>query len=596
MIGALCIATPAAGCDRLTEPPKHRGELGAMSKDEIQRQVDSVRARRSELENHIIDEYRAGYIGRREFIRRGTVVGMSLPLVGFLASACGSGDKDSGSGGTPATQEDVKVTPGGTFRSGLQLPGSDLDPVIVNNQGALGTLGQSGEFLIYSDQHLTPVPRLAESWKSNADGSQWTFKIRQGVKFHNGDPMTTEDVAATFNLHADPDAGSNALSAFTGVLSKGGAQAVDDTTVVFELDAPNGNFPFTASSDNYNLIILPKGFDPESWSKTFMGTGPWKLEKYTPNVGVTYTKNPDYWDKSRQPLPDRNEIKYYEQEDAAILGMQGGEVDLLAQFSAVNGKALLTDPNINVIELRAAQHRQLHMRTDKEPFNDKRVRQAVALLLNRDNIVKGLLEEKADYGNDSPMAPVYKTTDKSVHQRKQDVEKAKALLAEAGKENFSVELRTWRVFEVPQYAALIQNDLKAAGINVKLNITDAATYYGDAVYGKSPWLDSTFGITEYGHRGVPNVFLDAPLKSDGTWNSAHFKNKDYDKLVNEYVAAIDLQSQRTAAKKIQEMLLDEVPIVFAYFYFYLTATKPDIAGVDVSAMGHVDVSQAGTKT
>jgi peptide/nickel transport system substrate-binding protein len=92
------------------------------------------------------------------------------------------------------------------------------------------------------------------------------------------------------------------------------------------------------------------------------------------------------------------------------------------------------------------------------------------------------------------------------------------------------------------------------------------------------------------------VFLDAPLKSDGTWNSAHFKNKDYDKLVNEYVASIDLQSQRTAAKKIQEMLLDEVPIVFAYFYFYLTATKPDIAGVDVSAMGHVDISQAGTKT
>ena len=564
-----------------------------MRKDEIQRRVDAVRSQRSELENHIIDEYRAGYIGRREFIRRGTVVGMSLPLVGFLASACGGDDGGTGNGGTPATQEDVKVTPGGTFRSGLQLPGSDLDPIKVNNQGALGTLGQSGEFLIYSDRDLTPVPRLAESWKPNRDGSQWTFKIRQGVKFQNGDPMTTEDVAATFNLHADPENGSNALSAFTGVLSKGGAQAVDESTVVFELDAPNGNFPFTTSSDNYNLIILPKGFDPETWSKTFMGTGPWKMEKYTPNVGVTYTKNPDYWDKTREPKPDRNEIKYYEQEDAAILGIQGGEVDLLAQFSAVNGKALLTDPNINVIELRAAQHRQLHMRTDKEPFNDKRVRQAVALLINRDNAVKGLLEEKADYGNDSPMAPVYKSTDTTVPQRKQDVEKAKALLAEAGKENFSVELRTWRVFEVPQYAALIQNDLKAAGINVSLNVTDAATYYGDAVYGKSPWLDSTFGITEYGHRGAPNVYLGAPLKSDGTWNSAHFKNKEYDNLVVEYVAALDLQAQRAASKKIQEMLLDETPIIISYFYFYLTATKPTVGGMAVSAMGQVDVSQAG---
>jgi peptide/nickel transport system substrate-binding protein len=564
-----------------------------LHKDEIQRQVDAVRAQRSELENHIIDEYRAGYIGRREFIRRGTVVGMSLPLVGFLVSACGSGDKQSGSDGAEANKAEVK--PGGTMRTGIQIPGSDLDPIKVNNQGALAVLSQSGEFLIYSDRELKPVPRLAESWKPNRDGSQWTFKIRQGVKFQDGKPMTAEDVAATFNLHADPDAGSNALSAFTGVLSKGGAKAVDESTVMFELDAPNGNFPFYTSSDNYNMIILPKNFDPTTWVKNFQGTGPWKLEKYSPNVGITYTKNPDYWDTTRQPLPDRHEIKFYEKEEAAILGVQGDEVDVLAQFSPVGGKPLLTDTNVNVIELRASQHRQLHMRTDKEPFNDKRVRQAVALLINRDNIVKGLLEEKSDYGNDSPFAPVYPSTDKSVEQRKQDVEKAKALLSESGKSNISVELRGWNGFEMPQYAALVQNDLKAAGIDVKLNFTDAGSYYGDAVFGKSPWLDSNFGLTEYGHRGVPNVFLNAPLKSDGTWNSAHFKNKEYDQLVADYTAALDLQSQRGAASKIQTLLLEETPIIISYFYFYLTATKPTVAGVDVSAMGHVDVSQAGQK-
>jgi peptide/nickel transport system substrate-binding protein len=564
-----------------------------LRKDETQRRVDAIRAQRSELENHIIDEYRSGYIGRREFIRRGAGVGMSLPLVGFLASACGSGDEDGGGteGGTPAQSGDV--TPGGTLKTGLQAPGSDLDPIVVNNQGALAVLGQSGEFLIYSDRELKPIPRLAESWEPNEDGSQWTFKIRQGVNFQNGKPMTAEDVAATFNFQADPDTGGNALSAFTGVLSKGGAQATDESTVVFELDAPNGNFPFYTSSDNYNLIILPKGFDNPSWSKNFMGTGPWKMEKYTPNVGVTYTKNADYWDQERQPNPDRHEITFYEDEEAGILGMQGGEVDLLAQFSPVTGEALLNDQNITVIELRASQHRQLHMRTDKEPFNDKRVRQAVALLINRDNIVQGLLEEKSDYGNDSPFAPVYPSTDKSVPQRKQDVERAKALLSEAGASNISVELRGWNGFEMPQYAALVQNDLKEAGINVRLNFTDAGSYYGDAVYGKSPWLDSTFALTEYGHRGVPNVFLNAPLTSDGTWNGAHFKNKEYDSLVADYVAALDLQTQRGAAKKIQEMLLDEVPIVFAYFYYYLTATKPTVAGVDVSAMGHVDVVQAG---
>jgi peptide/nickel transport system substrate-binding protein len=562
-------------------------------RDDIQRQVDAVRARRSELENHIIDEYRAGYIDRREFIRRGTIVGMSLPLVGFLASACGSGDKEPTTGGGQTDTADIKK--GGVLKTGIQAPASDLDPIKVNNQGALAILGQSGEYLIFSDSKLKAVPRLAESWKPNRDGSQWTFKIRQGVKYHDGKPVTAEDVAATFNLHADPDSGSNALSAFTGVLSKGGAQAVDASTVVFELDAPNGNFPYSTSSDNYNLIILPKDFDPESWVKNFQGTGPWKLEKYTPNVGVSYTKNPEYWDKSRQPLVDRNEIKFYEKEEAAVLGVQGGEVDVLAQFSPVGGKALLTDQNVQVIELRSSVHRQLHMRTDKEPFNDKRVRQAVALLINRDNLIKGLLEGKADPGNDSPFAPVYPSTDKSVPQRKQDVERAKQLLSEAGKGNFTVELRGWRGFEMPQYAELVQNDLKAAGITVKLNITDAGSYYGDAVFGKSPWLDSSFGLTEYGHRGVPNVFLGAPLKSDGTWNSAHFKNETYDKLVDEYVAALDLQTQRTAAKQIQELLLDEVPIIFSYFYFYLTGTKPTVAGVQVSAMGHVDVNQAGLK-
>jgi peptide/nickel transport system substrate-binding protein len=561
-----------------------------LRKDEIQRRVDAIRGERSELENHIIDEYRAGYIGRREFIRRGAGVGMSLPLVGFLASACGSGEEPGG-GGTPAQSEDVK--PGGTLKTGMQAPASDLDPIVVNNQGALAVIGQSGEYLIYSDRELKPIPRLAESWEPNEDGSQWTFKIRQGVKFQNGQPMTAEDVAATFNLHADPDSGGNALSAFRGVLSKGGAQARDESTVLFELDAPNGNFPFSTSSDNYNLIILPKGFDTTTWPKNFMGTGPWKMERYRPNVGVTYTKNPDYWDEERQPLPDRSQLTFYEDEEAAILGMQGGEVDLLTQFSPVNGEPLLTDQNVSVIELRASQHRQLHMRTDKEPFNDKRVRQAVALLINRDNLVQGLLEEKSDYGNDSPFAPVYPSTDKSVPQRKQDVERAKALLSESGKSNLSVELRGWNGFEMPQYAQLVQQDLREAGINVRLNFTDAGSYYGDAVFGKSPWLDSTFGLTEYGHRGVPNVFLGAPLLSDGTWNSAHFKNKEYDGLVREYVAALDLQSQRTAAKKIQELLLDEVPIVFAYFYFYLTATKPTVAGVDVSAMGHFDVVQAG---
>jgi peptide/nickel transport system substrate-binding protein len=549
--------------------------------------VDAIRARSSELENHLIDEYQAGHINRREFIRRGTVAGMSLSLVGFLA-ACGSGQKPGANQQAPQG----KAQAGGTMRTGIISPAGALDPVTVNNEGGLLVLGQTGEYLAWSDKDLKLQPRLARSWKPNADGSVWTFKLRPGVKFHDGSPMEAEDVVATFQRLADPKNSSNALSNFEGVLRKSGVRKVDPMTVEFRLQAPNGNFPYIVSSDNYNAIILPRSYQG-NWEKTFVGTGPWLLDKFTPNSGVSYRKNPNYWDKSRMPLLDRSEITFYDKEQAQILGLQGNQVDLLSHFSPTGGRALLTDPNVRVIALKSAVHREVHMRTDKEPFKDARVRRAVALLLNRDAVVQGLLEKQADLGNDTPFAPVYQST-VPLPQRRQDVEQAKALLAAAGKSGgFTTQLRTWDGYELPDYAQIIQDNLKPAGINLNLNITDSGSYYGDAVYGKSPWLDSVMGITEYGHRGVPNVYLGAPLRSTGTWNAAHFHNKQYDRLVDQYVAALDLQSQRAAAGKIERLLQEQTPILYAYFYYFLTGTKPNVTGVEVTAMGHLDLTKAG---
>jgi peptide/nickel transport system substrate-binding protein len=118
----------------------------------------------------------------------------------------------------------------------------------------------------------------------------------------------------------------------------------------------------------------------------------------------------------------------------------------------------------------------------------------------------------------------------------------------------------------------------------------------DAYYGKAvrPVGLARFGdeATDYGHRGVPNVLLAAPLTSDGTWNSAHFKNKEYDGLVSQYVAALDLGSQRAVAGKIQTLLLDETPVIFSYFYNFLTATTQGVTGVETTAMAHVFLAQA----
>jgi peptide/nickel transport system substrate-binding protein len=563
--------------------------------DETQRRVDEFRRTRSELENHLIDELAAGKISRREFIRRGTVVGLSLSSLSFIAAACG-GDDDGEGQATGTQTETGDVQQGGTIRVALIQPTTEPNPLLVQDEGGAGILGSTGEFLCFSDENLELQPRIAESWEPNEDGSVWTFQIRQGVTFHNGATLTAQDVVATFDKLIDPDGGSaNAQSALGGVLSPGGIEAPDDATVVFNLDAPNGNFPTLVSSANYNAIIIPADLDPADWGQTFEGTGPFKLERFRPRVGATFVRNDAYW--GEKAIADTIEIRFYDEEAPMILALQGDEVDFVEHFSVSGGQALLTDENVQVIAVKAATHRQLHMRTDREPFTDNRVRQAIALCIDRQALVDGLWEGQADIGNDSPFGPLYPSTDPDVPQREQDLDQARQLLADAGMgDGFSVQLDTWNGFEIPDLAQLVKNYAEQIGITINLRITDAGTYYGDGVYGSSTWLDSVMGITDYGHRPVPNVYLTAPLSGDpkiGVWNSAHFKNDQYDELVRQYVAALDLDSQRSVAGQIQELLLEETPIVFPYFYYFLSAAKPNLQGAVSAATGQFDLSKAG---
>jgi peptide/nickel transport system substrate-binding protein len=550
------------------------------------RLFSGLRRRLTEIENDLVDELSAGRIDRREFLRHGTVLGLGLPLLSTLAGALGAGALGAAAFAPPAARA---AAGGGKIRVACSVPAGAIDPVTVDDNGGLMMLLQTGEFLSVSGPDLRLKPVLAESWSPNQDGTVWTFKIRQGVKFHNGKEMKAEDVAASIDRLADPKNTSNALSAFKGTLSPGASQKVDDYTVAFHLDAPNGNFPYLVSSDNYNAIIIPADYAGD-FEKNFIGTGPFKLEKYTPKVDASFVRNDDYW--GPKALPDRTEWIFYQDLQAGVLALQGNLVDIITQVPVQGGQALLNDPNIQIIAEKTAAHQQVHMRTDMAPFNDARVRRAVALCLDREKLTKGMFRGRADIGNDSPFAPVFPSTDASVPQRKIDIAQAKELLAAAGHpDGFTVKLTTERYLEIPDYAVIIQNAVKPIGIDIQLNVEDQNAYYGKAVFGQSDWLDSVMGITDYGHRGVPNVYLSAPLKSDGTWNSAHFKNKEYDALVAQYVLALDLGGQRAVAGKIQKLLLEETPVIFGYFYDFLTPAKKNLAGIP-SVPNRLFLSQA----
>jgi peptide/nickel transport system substrate-binding protein len=559
--------------------------------NDAQRQLDAIRSHQSEVVNHYIDELSEGRLSRREFVRRGSVLGLSASLVGVILSACGNANSSSSSSSSSGAAT-APAKAGGTLRVASVTPAAAVNPLTIADEGGLVMLQQTGEFLVFSNnQALRLDPMLATSWKPNSDASVWTFKLRSGVKFHDGRAMTADDVVYTFKSNADPKAASNALSAFTGVLTPAGVQKVDSLTVRFHLEAPNGNFPYLVSSDNYNMIIVPNGTDFAGWQKTFIGTGPFKFKDYVQQSHADFVKNPSWWGGS-VPL-DATTFNFYADQQPETLALEGSSVDVITQLVPAGAQALLSSPNYKIIKLQASQHRELSMRNDQAPFTDPRVRQAMALTLDRPALVSALLVGDGQVGNDSPFAPVFPSTNTSVPQRVENIAKAKQLLTAAGHPNgISATLYTEDYQEIPTLAQAIQAAARKAGIDIKLSIKSQTDYYGKATYGNSEWLDGQMSLVDYGHRGVPNVFLEAPLESKGPWNAAHFHNATYDGLVKQYVAAVDLSTQRQIAGKIETLLLEQTPLIIPYFINGLTATSPKVAGVAPTATGQIFLSKA----
>ena len=553
-------------------------------------ELDRLRDGRTELENHYIDELVSGNLSRRDFLRRGSTIGMSVPLLGAILSACGGANNLSSSSGTSTAAGTPKK--GGTLKVATQAPSAAVNPLTVSDSGGLAMLNQTGEFLAFDNNlKLMLEPMLALSWSPNKDGSVWTFKLRPGVTFHNGQPMTADDVVYSLQQYSDPKNASNALSALGGVLVPSGVKKVDSMTVAFHLTAPNGNFPYLVSSDNYNAIIVPKGTDFTKWQSTFMGTGAFKYKSYTQNVGAQFVANPSHWGGG--PYLDGTDFTFYTSQPPQILALQGGQVDVITQFVVQGAQGLLNNPGFTIITLKSSNHRELSMRNDQAPFTDSRVRQAVALTMDRPGMVAALLAGKGLLGNDSAFSPVFPSTDLSIPQRAQDIAKAKQLLAAAGHANgFTTQLVSEIYQEIPALAQVMKANMAKAGINANLKIETQTQYYGKSTIGNSDWLDGTMSLVDYGSRGVPNVFLASTLTSKGTWNAARFKNPTYDKLVEQYVAAVDLQTQKQIAGKIQTLLLQETPIVIAYFIDGLTASKSNVHGLNPTSISQIFLDKA----
>jgi peptide/nickel transport system substrate-binding protein len=381
------------------------------------------------------------------------------------------------------------------------------------------------------------------------------------------------------------------------VLSPAGVRKKDTYTVEFHLDAPTGGFPFLTSSTTYQAIILPADYKLGTFEKTPQTTGAFKLVSYTPGVGAKYERFAGWWG-GRAPLDGVN-VTFYSEDAAIVSALLGNQIDLINQIGFSTGRALFNNPNIQILRAAGATHRQIPMRVDlKNPFKDRRVRQALALTLDRPAIIKTLFSNYAAVGNDSPFAYVYPSTDRSVPQRHKDIARAKRLMAQAGfPRGFRITLTTEKVGEIPALAQILQRSAKAIGIDIRLNILTVTAYFAGTEtgpplgWGTTPWLNAPINITDWGHRAVPNVLLTGAFRSKGVWNAAHWSNKRFDSILKSYLGAIALADQRKYEKQMQTILLAETPVIIPYFYDYLGAGSKKLRGYNADALATVYLSK-----
>ena len=557
--------------------------------------LDFVRRSATPVELDLVESFAKGRITRRQFVKRAAVIGLSLPAVSAVIAACsqgtpGSAAPSASTGGEPSASASASASAatGGSIKVAIQRP-VQVDPINMQDLGGYGVVAQCFEFLAtLSEDGSDIAPGLAESWEANDDGSVWTFKLRQGVKWQDGNDFTADDVVATMGRLVA--AGNSGLK---GVIDDKSAVATDASTVTFNLLSPNGNFPYLVSVFNAQTVITPKDYATGTTLDAMPnGTGAWKLETYDQSTGATYSRNEAWWG-GQTPL-DTLEFVFFDETGPMVTAYQGGQVDCIVQFDVLSGEALLDDPNTNVIATRAALHRQIWMRVDEGQFAKKEVRQAFALSLDRDAMITQLFNGRADVGNDHVIAPIYPYFDESVPQRTRDVEKAKSLL---GGQTITATLHAGQLLEIPDLAVLIQSNAREAGFNLEVAVESLDTFYNAQWCPPEPKDPpcsgaAELGIVDYGHRATPDVYLNAALKSNGIWNSSQYASKEFDDAFAEFQAAIGVDAQKAACTKIETILNEDVPIAVPYFYNYLAGSSKKYQGIYSSALGQMFFSKA----
>jgi peptide/nickel transport system substrate-binding protein len=418
--------------------------------------------------------------------------GLALLGAGSLLAACGS--STGGSSGTAPGSTSVgggKPVKGGKLNIGMISGGSSetVDPGIAVSYADQLRVYQVYDFLFQpgpGNEFHKLEPRLATSAEPNKDASVWTFKLREDVTWHDGKPFTADDVVWSVQSWSKP---TNYAGAYAGAfVDFKKVRKLDKYTVEIPMIRPSAQFPTITTL--WNLAIIQNGTTPAQLAKNPIGTGPFKFVSFKPGSQSVFVRNDNYWEGGGKPYLDEVVIdSSFQDETSRYNALVGGQIDVSPLFPANYARQQQSSQQVNVLSSPSGQAYTLTMRVDKGPFTDIRVREAMKLLCNRQALIDGIFPGYAQVGNDieGRFGQYFASDIKAEY----DVEKAKALLKEAGQENLSLTLPT--APEYPGYvesATLYAQQAEAAGVKINVEQESAATYFTEA----GGYLSRPFGV------------------------------------------------------------------------------------------------------
>jgi peptide/nickel transport system substrate-binding protein len=503
-------------------------------------------------------------LARRAFLKGTVAVGALLGLQ--TLAACVPVQTPAGSATSAGTSPAPKVVrlSHNLFYGGREslVPGTRTPFGAVNNL--------IYERLVRHSPTGQAEPWLAESWTPNETATVWTFNLRQGVTFHDGKAFTAQDAVYSIQRITDPELRSG-LVRFLEVVDVEGIKAVDDATLEIPLKEPYADFPVVLPA---LFPIIADGSGP-TIGETGNGTGAFKLEKAAPEGTSVVVANDNYW--GGRPQLDRIEIVPVADAQARVNALLADQIDYTDTLDIAQAALIGQNPNYIFENVVDGTWYGFALRTDQAPFDDVRVRLALKLVMDRDLLIKTVVQ-----GNGIPAAdqPVY-PGDASALQidRPRDVERAKALLTEAGyADGLEITMHTTDALGAINALAVTYKELAAeAGINVTIENHDPDQFWG-TVYMQQPCF-ATAGSN------MPTPFmLDLLFRAGSPFNEPGWSSDKMEELLGAARQELDAEKRTAIYHEAQQLIADEGGLLIPFFTGMGRAYHKKLSGIDASAV------------